>query len=246
MRVEGVVVGLVTNVDDPTKQNRVKVRFPWLDDNYETDWARIATPMAGEQRGFLYLPEINDEVLIAFEQGDVHRPYIIGGLWSSTDKPPKKNSEATAGGKVNQRVLKTRAGHLIILDDKQGTEQISVTSKSGHTVILDDTSGKESITIKDKTGNNKMVIDSTQNSMTINVNGDFVVNAKGKITLQSMQDMTLDSKAKGSFKSMAPLNLESVAATAVKGLKVDIQGNTMASINGGPMVQIQGGLVKIN
>jgi len=243
--VQGVVTALVTNLNDPDDLGRVKVKYAWLGE-IESWWARVATPMAGEQRGFLYLPEINDEVLIAFEQGDVHRPYIVGALWSSTDKPPKKNSEATAGGKVNQRVLKTRAGHLIILDDKQGTEQISVTSKSGHTVILDDTSGKESITIKDKTGNNKMVIDSTQNSMTINVNGDFVVNAKGKITLQSMQDMTLDSKAKGSFKSMAPLNLESVAATAVKGLKVDIQGNTMASINGGPMVQIQGGLVKIN
>ncbi len=172
------------------------MKYAWLGE-IESDWVRIAAPMAGAQRGFLYLPEVNDEVLIAFEHGDVHRPYIVGALWSSTDKPPKKNSEATAGGKVNQRVLKTRAGHLIILDDKQGEEQISVTSKSGHTVILDDKSGSESITIKDKTGNNKMVIDSTKNSMTINVNGDFVVNAKGKITLQSTQDMTLDSKATG-------------------------------------------------
>jgi phage protein D/phage baseplate assembly protein gpV len=243
--VQGVVTALVTNLNDPDDLGRVKVKYAWLGE-IESWWARLAAPMAGAQRGFLYLPEINDEVLIAFEHGDVHRPYIIGALWSSTDNPPKKNSEATAGGKVNQRVLKTRAGHLIILDDKQGQEQISVTSKSGHTVILDDKSGSESITIKDKTGNNQMVIDSTKNSMTINVNGDFVVNAKGKITLQSMQDMTLDSKAKGSFKSLAPLNLESVAATAVKGLKVDIQGNTMASINGGPMVQIQGALVKIN
>jgi uncharacterized protein involved in type VI secretion and phage assembly len=202
--------------------------------------------MAGAQRGFMYLPEINDEVLVAFEHGDVHRPYVVGVLWSSTDQPPKKNSEATASGKVNQRVLKTRAGHLIILDDKQGEEQISITSKSGHTVILNDKSGAESITIQDKTKNNKMVIDSTKNSLTIDVAGDFAVTAKGKITLQSTMDMTLDSKAQAKFNSMGPLNIESKAPAALKGVKVDVMGNTMVSINGGPMTQIQGGIVKIN
>jgi len=244
-RVEGVVTALVTNLDDPDDLGRVKVKYAWLGE-IESYWVRIASPMAGAQRGFFCLPEINDEVLIAFEHGDVHRPYIIGALWSSTDKPPKPKSEAIAGGKVNQRVLKTRAGHLIILDDKQGEEQVSVTSKSGHTVILNDKSGSESITIKDKTGNNQMVIDSTKNSMTIKVNGDFVVDAKGKITLQSVQDMTLDTKAKSNIKAMGPLNVESKAQTAVKGLIVEMSGNTMAKISGGPMVQIQGGLVKIN
>jgi phage protein D/phage baseplate assembly protein gpV len=249
--MQGVVTAMVTNVTDPEDLGRVKVKYPWLGKSpqgaeIESDWVRIASPMAGAQRGFMILPEINDEVLVAFEHGDVHRPTIVGALWSSTDKPPKKNSEASAGGKVNQRVLKTRAGHLIILDDKQGEEQISITSKSGHTVILDDKSGSENITVKDKTGNNKMVIDSTKNSLTIDVNGDFVVNAKGKITLQSTQDMTLDSKAQAKFNSMGPMNIESKAPAALKGVKVDINGNTMVSINGGPMTQIQGGLVKIN
>ena len=243
--VQGVVTALVTNLSDPDDLGRVKVKYSWLGE-IESDWVRIAAPMAGSGRGFFYLPEVNDEVLIAFEHGDVHRPYIIGALWSNTDKSPKKNSEATASGKVNQRVLKTRQGHLIILDDKQGEEQISVTSKSGHTVILDDKSGSEKITIKDKTGNNSMVIDSTKNSMTIAVNGDFVVTAKGKITLQSTQDMTLDSKAQAKFNSMGPLNIESKAPAALKGVKVDINGNTMVAINGGPMVQVQGGIVKIN
>jgi phage protein D/phage baseplate assembly protein gpV len=243
--VQGVVPAMVTNLNDPDDLGRVKVKYTWLGE-IESWWARIASPMAGSERGFFYLPEVNDEVLIAFEHGDVHRPYIIGALWSSTDKPPKKNSEATASGKVNQRVLKTRQGHLIILDDKQGEEQISVTSKSGHTVILDDKSGSEKITIKDKTGNNSMVIDSTKNSMTIAVNGDFHVTAKGKITLESTQDMTLDTKAQAKFNAVGPLNIESKAPAAVKGVKVDINGNTMVSINGGPMVQVQGGLVKIN
>jgi uncharacterized protein involved in type VI secretion and phage assembly len=250
--MQGVVAAMVTNVKDPEDLGRVKVKYPWLGRSpqgadIESDWVRIAAPMAGAERGFMLLPEVNDEVLVAFEHGDIHRPYLVGALWGSTDKPPKKNSEAVGSdGKVNQRVLKTRAGHLIILDDKQGEEQISVTSKSGHTVILDDKSGSENITVKDKTGNNKMVIDSTKNSLTINVNGDFVVDAKGKITLQSAQDMTLDTKAQAKFNSMGPMNIESKAPAALKGVKVDINGNTMVSINGGPMTQIQGGLVKIN
>ena len=97
-RVEGVVTALVTNVGDPDDLGRVKVKYPWLGKNQgaeiESDWVRIASPMAGAQRGFLYLPEVNDEVLLAFEHGDVHHPYIVGALWSNTDKPPKKNSEA--------------------------------------------------------------------------------------------------------------------------------------------------------
>ena len=224
--INGVVVGQVTNLNDPDDLGRVKVKFPWLGSNPEIEswWVRIATPMAGSSRGFMYLPEINDEVLVAFEHGDVHHPYIIGALWSSTDKPPKKNSEATAGGKVNQRVLKTRSGHLIILDDKQGEEQISITSKSGHTVILNDKSGSESITVKDKTGNNKMVIDSTKNSMTINVNGDFSVDAKGKVTIKSMQDMSMESTT----------NL-----TAKGGIGVTVQNNAGAKVAlSGPMVNI--------
>jgi phage protein D/phage baseplate assembly protein gpV len=235
--VQGVVPALVTNLNDPDDLGRVKVKYAWLGE-IESNWARIASPMAGTDRGFLYLPEVNDEVLIAFEQGDVHRPYLIGALWSSTDKPPKKNSEAVANGKVNQRVLKTRQGHLIILDDKDGEEQISITSKSGHTVVLDDKSGSEKITICDKTGNNHMVIDSPTNSMEIKVNGDFSVTAQGKISLSCNQDLTLDSKAKGTVKGMGGLNLESTAQTAVKG--------TQVGINGSAMVQVQGGMVKIN
>jgi phage protein D/phage baseplate assembly protein gpV len=244
----GVVSAQVTNIDDPDDLGRVKVKYPGLGSNPEIEsfWVRIAAPMAGPQRGFMCLPEVNDEVLVAFEHGDVSRPYIVGALWSSTDKPPRPKSEAIAQGKVNQRVMKTRAGHLIVLDDKQGEEQISVTSKSGHTVILDDKSGSEKITIKDKTGNNSMVIDSASNSLTIKVNGDFTVDAKGKVTLKSMQDMTLDSKAKGNFTSMSGMTLDTKGQAAFKGMTVDVNGQTMLKLNGGAMTELKGGLVKIN
>ncbi len=241
----GVVTAVVSNLNDPDDLGRVKVKYAWLGE-IESWWARIAAPMAGAQRGLQILPEINDEVLIAFEHGDVHRPYIVGGLWSSTDKPPKKNSEAVVGGKVNQRVLKTRQGHLIVLDDKQGEELISITSKSGHTVILDDKSGSEKITIRDKTGNNEMVINSTNNSMTINVNGDFSVTAKGKITLKSTQDMTLEASSGNAKMKGIQLGLEGVSKGEMKAPMISVNGSAQTEVKGGAMVQVQGGVVKIN
>jgi phage protein D/phage baseplate assembly protein gpV len=242
----GVVSAQVTNIDDPDDLGRVKVKYSWLGSpEIESNWVRVAPPMAGPQRGLMFLPEVNDEVLVAFEHGDVSRPYIVGALWSATDKPPKPRSEAISGGKVIQRVLKTRAGHLIVFGDKEGEEQVSVTSKSGHTVILDDKSGSEKITIKDKTGNNSMVIDSTKNSMTIAVNGDFSVTAKGKVTIQSTQAMTLEAQGNAQLKGMQ-LALEGVSKGELKAPMVDINGSGQAALKSSGILQIQGSLVKIN
>jgi uncharacterized protein involved in type VI secretion and phage assembly len=86
-RIFGVVVGLVTNNQDPDGLGRVKVKFPWLSDMAESFWARVASPMAGKQRGIYVLPEVDDEVLVAFEHGDVRRPYVLGSLWNGSDQP---------------------------------------------------------------------------------------------------------------------------------------------------------------
>jgi phage protein D/phage baseplate assembly protein gpV len=238
-RVRGVVTGLVTNLNDPDDLGRVKVKYAWLGD-IESDWVRIAAPMAGPTRGFYYLPEVNDEVLVAFEQGDVHHGYIVGALWNGKDKPPKPNSEVTSEGVVNQRIVQSR---------------------SGHTVILDDTNGAEQIIIRDKTGKNEMIIDSSQNSMSINVDGDFSVTAKGKITLSSTKDMELASKANGTVKAQSNLDLkaqsnltaEGTSSAKVKGAQLGLEGTTKGelkgitvSVNGSAMTEIKGGLVKIN
>src|SRR3972149_536693 len=87
--ISGVVPGIVTNNQDPDGLGRVKIKFPWLSDDNETDWVRIATLMAGGQRGGFFLPEVGDEVLVAFEHGDINHPYVIGALWNGVDKPPE-------------------------------------------------------------------------------------------------------------------------------------------------------------
>ena len=92
-RMSGVVVGVVTNTQDPAGLGRVKVKFPWLSDSEESFWARVATPMAGKGRGFYFLPEVEDEVLLAFEHGDARFPYVLGALWNGQDKPPENNDK---------------------------------------------------------------------------------------------------------------------------------------------------------
>ena len=118
-RVYGMVVGVVTNNKDPDALGRVKVKFPWLSDTDESHWARVVTPMAGGGRGFYFLPEVDDEVLVGFEHGDVGLPYVLGSLWNGKDKPPEKNDD----GKNNLRVIKSRSGHLIRLDDTDAKER---------------------------------------------------------------------------------------------------------------------------
>ncbi|MCE1255249.1 MAG: VgrG-related protein, partial [Anaerolineae bacterium] len=171
-RIKGVVVGIVTNVQDPLRLGRVKVKFPWIPMNdIESDWARVASIGGGSAGGVMFLPEVNDEVLVTFEHGDINAPYVVGLLWNGKDRPP---SAAAVGpdSKINQRVIKSR---------------------SGHTIILDDTMGKEQIIIQDKSTRNSIVIDSVKNAMTIKAQGDLSIEAGGRVTINGMA-MTLTGK----------------------------------------------------
>jgi phage protein D len=249
----GVVIGIVTNVNDEEGgMGRVKVKFPWLDDTLESNWMRIAGPMAGSSRGIMFLPEVDDEVLVAFEHGDFNSPYVIGMLWNGTDKPPLAAADAVESGQVIQRIIKTRVGHTVQFSDKAGEEQILIQSKSGHQIILADKSGEEKMTIKDKTGNNSLVIDSAKNSMTVSIT-DFTLTAKGKVTIDASQDVAVSSKTnlslsgqtKGELKG-GQISVNGTGTTEVKGASVSVNGSAQTEVKGGTMVQIQGALVKIN
>ena len=198
----GVVVGLVTNNQDPEGQARVKLRFPWLSDDQESNWARLAMPMAGKDRGLFLMPEVGDEVLVMFEQGDVNHPYVIGSLWNGTDTPPIPASQAVNGsGAVVQRVFKTRAGHTVIFDDS------------------DDSPG---IQIIDKTGNNKIVIDSKDNKLTIELDGDVKLTSKGKIEIEAQTDMSFKANGSMSLKASSGMDIQADGSVKVKGATVEL------------------------
>jgi uncharacterized protein involved in type VI secretion and phage assembly len=130
-RMKGVVIGLVKDLEDPDGLGRIRVEFPWLSDDAVSNWARVAAPLAGPELGHFFQPEPGDEALLAFEMGDINRPYILGYLWNGDNAPPSDDP--------NVRIIETVSGHMLIFDD---------------------TSGSETITIEDASGNNKIVMDS--------------------------------------------------------------------------------------
>ena len=107
-----MVVGIVTDNADPENLGRVKVKYPWLAADAVSSWARLAAPGAGKDYGIAWLPQVDDEVLVAFAHGDVGEPYVLGGLWNGIDKPPTANVKFDAG-KVSHAVMKSRKGHEI-------------------------------------------------------------------------------------------------------------------------------------
>jgi uncharacterized protein involved in type VI secretion and phage assembly len=142
-RYWGVVNGVVTNNQDSSGLNRVKVRFPWLSDDNESYWARVATPMAGNDRGFYCLPEVDDEVLVAFEHGFVEYPYVIGSLWNGKDIAPESNKDR----QNNMRTFKSRSGSYIRLNDTDGQEKVEIVGANGDTSLIFDLADN-SITIQ--------------------------------------------------------------------------------------------------
>jgi uncharacterized protein involved in type VI secretion and phage assembly len=170
-RFYGVVVGIVTNNKDPDDMHRVKVKFPWLDLDHESHWARVVAMMAGNGRGSYFLPEADDEVLVAFEHGSLEHPYVIGSLWNGKDKAHESNSD----GKNNNRSIKSRSGHVVRLCDDDGGERIDVI---------------------DKTGNNKIVITSSDNKITIEAQGDIdITSHTGTVTISGQTGVAIMSSA---------------------------------------------------
>ncbi len=176
----GVYPALVVDLQDPDNQGRVKVRLPWSPDAdggaYEV-WARLAVLMAGNNRGTWFIPDVNDEVLIAFEGGNPRRPYVLGGLWNGSDRPP----ESMDANNTLKTIL-SREGIRITMDDTSGAVKLTLETPGGHSVVLDD--GQRSLTAADSNGNSiKMeaqgitvtaVSKVTVNAPTVNVSAGMV------------------------------------------------------------------------
>ena len=188
-----MAVGLVLDNEDPDGLGRVKINLPALSENETGYWARVAAPMAGPGRGIFFLPEKDDEVLVAFEQGDITRPYVLGALWNGQDKPPETNA--------NVRVIK---------------------SPSGHSVRLDDTADAEKIEIIDKSGENSVTIDTQSNSISIKSAQDVVIEApQGKISLRA-KNVEVKSTADTNVEAKTTMDLKASATMTIKGQRVNI------------------------
>jgi uncharacterized protein involved in type VI secretion and phage assembly len=178
----GIVIGTVVDLDDPEKLGRVKLKLPQYDDQQST-WARIASPMAGHNRGFFFRPEVQDEVLVGFENGEIRRPYVLGSLWSKVDTPPPRDNDET---KNNWRFMVSRSGHIFKFDDTEGSEKIEIVDKSGSLkVTFDSTSSK--ITIE---SNGDVEIKAPQGAFKVSAQ-TVDIEASGEMKLQAFADMTV-------------------------------------------------------
>lgn len=196
-RIYGVVVGIVTNNKDTEKLGRVKIKIPRLSGEDESNWARVISFMAGKERGAFFLPEIDDEVLVAFEYGDINMPYVIGSLWNGKDVPPENNSD----GKNNIRMIRSRSGHVITLDDSDGSEQIK---------------------IMDKTQKNMIIIDAKNNTISITSDKDIELSApNGKVTIEAM-DIEIKSTASTKIEATSGVDVKASGNLNIKGAMVNI------------------------
>lgn len=140
---QGLFTAVVMENQDPDRIGRVKVQIPGTD---EEIWARIATLMAGSDRGTWFIPDVNDEVLVGFEEGAVRRAYVLGALWSKASPPPEKMSEGNY-----KKVIRSPNGVKITMDDDSGQEQFVVETPSGQKITLKDGPGLVEVT--DSNGN---------------------------------------------------------------------------------------------
>jgi uncharacterized protein involved in type VI secretion and phage assembly len=195
-RITGVVIGIVTNNNDPDRLGRVKVRFPWLSASTESHWARVATPMAGNGRGLYFLPEVDDEVLVLFERGDVRFPFVIGALWNGKDQAPAGYGD----GKNALRVIKSRSGHLIRFDDSKDAPKIEII---------------------DAKSTNRIVIDTKSDTVTITADKNIVLEApQGDIRLTAKQ-VAIEASQRADIKADT-MAIKIQGSLALKGETIDL------------------------
>jgi phage protein D len=197
----GVVVAQVTDVRDPEDQGRVKVRYPWLSDSYVSDWARTIQPGAGCHRGAVVLPEVNDEVVVAFELGDLRRPYVVGGLWNGLDPPPlgEKLVDGSTGA-VRRRGFVSKLGHCLVFFDDD--------SDSGVALL----SGDHGL---------RIALDKTRTTIHVASSGKVEIDADGDVTIKAGASLKLQAAAKLELKG-AQVSISGDGPVEVKGSPIQL------------------------
>lgn len=224
------LLGVVTNINDPDKTNRVKVRFGVLDDQMESTWARVVAPGAGNQAGLALHPAVGDEVLVLFERGDLRRPLVVGGLWSKKQTQP---GPTNAEGKITKGVLRSRKGHQLEIGegDKDEEAHISLLLKNG-TVL--------------RVGQDKVAVDVKKGPFSITVgNGSIVISDQGDITIAG-KNVTVKATQKLALSGQAGAELSSQQATKVSGAaQAELSASGSVKVSGGGIVEVAGSLVKL-
>ncbi len=196
-----LAVAIVTNNNDKETGGRVKVKFPWLSDELESAWAPLVSPMAGPDRGLIILPEVNDEVVVGFLDGDFNSPYVLGSTWNGKDKMPLQTAKLVENGKVVRRQFKTTAGHVLTFDDSSSSAKIELI---------------------DKSGGNKIVIDTQSKKIEIESSGDINITATGKINVDAKSEAKVTAPN---------ISVQAQAKLELKAAQISIAGTAQVKIS---------------
>jgi uncharacterized protein involved in type VI secretion and phage assembly len=234
LTIHGLVIGIVTNNSDPTDSGRLKVRFAGVDGTVESDWARVLTLGGGAQRGTVFLPEVNDEVLVGFEHGDSRRAVVLGGLFSKKNGLPSSGS-GVANSKVDFRRITSRLGHVVELADGDGPAAQHILLQLGnvaHRLRL----GADRFDVELAAGK-PVTIKSGAAKFEIGADGGITISGK-TITLEADKELSLQSKGTAKLTSSAGMNLDAG--------QLELAAKSTASVKGNGAVAIKGGQVAIN
>jgi uncharacterized protein involved in type VI secretion and phage assembly len=256
-----MMVGIVADNKDPKGWGRVRVKLPTLTEDHMSYWARMVSVGAGPERGLDWLPEIDDEVLVGFEHGDIHRPYILGGVWNGTDQPPAPVEDAVVNGLVRLRTLKTRLGHILQFveedkgDSKQGvylttvnknnlhlndTDQFAeLRTTGGHYLLLDDQNKKVELKTS---GGHQILMDDTGKKVDIISTGSVNTKSGTSGLTDSVKinggEITLTGATKITLQVGVSKIVLSHTGVDVSGLQVNIQAMTTANLEGLAMTNV--------
>jgi uncharacterized protein involved in type VI secretion and phage assembly len=188
----------------------VKVKYPWMTDSAESDWARVIGPGGGKKTGLLAIPNVNDEVLVVFEHGDFNRPFVLGGLWNGSDAIPPKTDVAPKGEKPLVRTWCSSKGHRMTFYDNNDNK-IEVVTAKGHTITMDD--AKKTITITSAEGL-KIVLDDSGKKVSFE--------STGEVEIKSTTNMKIEAGGNLDIKATGTINIQGNGPVSIKGALVNL------------------------
>lgn len=222
-RLSGVVSGIVSSVSDPANLGRIQVQFDWMDGTPQSYWARVAAPMSGGKRGAFFMPELNDEVLVSFDQGEVSNPYVVGYCWSNADQPP-------FGANLKQRGIMTVLGHQLLFNDDPSVNSILLSTPSSYALTLDEL--------------NKKITLSTANGVSIELDDPEAGDPKISLTLPTGNSVVLDSTGLTATIATGEVTVTALSATiTAPAVTIDAAMTTVTGVLNVAGTVIAGGVV---
>jgi len=242
--IHGLQHGVVKQIDsDPDGEFRVLINIPIIDDQAgEGVWARMAHYYATEDCGFVFYPEVGDEVVVGFFNSDPTYPVILGSMYSSGRGITTEETHIPADPNIFKSISINKGKTRIELQDDPGKNIVKIITEDKMIIELND--DEDTILIEDPVNVNKMLMD--KNGILFETDGDFVVKAKKNIKMEA--DINIETKSKSDTKMEAVANF-SIKALAVKGegsTTMELKGSASAKLEGGGLCEVKGGIVKIN